>query len=348
MPSMRRRAFLKTSGGLLFLSAIATQSADAPSRRIKVGILGTAYSHFAEKYKLLSRSPDWELVGVCEDDSAVRARGPSDAQWLSAEELFARTEVVVVESAVPDHSRDALRALRAGKHVHVEKPPSLALREFKTILAAADEKKRRLQVGYQWRYHPGFIAIHEMVRNGVLGEVFQVRGNMHTQLEPERRGEWAIFKGGSLFEQGSHLIDQMVRLLGKPRSVKSSLTHRGTAADTLKDNNVVTFEFDRALGVITNSIWQPHANAHRAFEVLGTNGTAVLRPIEPPELLLDLAKAAGPYKAGTQNVSLSVYQRYVGDFAELAAAVRGERALSVSPDEELLVHEWLLRASEMI
>lgn len=345
---MRRRAFLKASGGLLFLGAVAAQSANVPRARIKVGILGTAYSHFAEKYKLLNRSPDWELVGICEEDSAVRARGPSDAQWLSAEELFARADVIAVESAVPDHSRDALRALKAGKHVHVEKPPSLALREFKAMLAAARDKNRLLQVGYQWRYHPGFIAIHEMVRNGVLGEVFQVRGNMHTQLEAERRGEWAIFKGGSLFEQGSHLIDQMIRLLGKPLSVKCSLTHRGTAADTLKDNNVVTFEFDRALGVITNSVWQPRANAHRAFEVLGTNGTAVLRPIEPPELALDLAKAAPPYQAGAQNVSLPSYQRYVGDFAELAAAVRRERGLSVSPDEELVVHEWLLRASEMI
>jgi hypothetical protein len=73
----------------------------------------------------------------------------------------------------------------------------------------------------------------------------------------------------------------------------------------------------------------------------------VLKPIEPPTLQIDLATAAGPYKAGVQTVPLPKYDRYVGDFVELAAAIRGERPLSVTFDEELRVHEALLRACEM-
>src|SRR5438034_113141 len=82
---------------------------------------------------------------------------------------------------------------------------------------------------------------------------------------------------------------------------------------------------NRAFAVITNSVSQPNANAHRAFEVLGTNGTAVLRPLEPGTLVFDLAKAAGPYRAGAQDVPLPAFERYVGDFANLAEAVRGEK-----------------------
>ena len=63
--------------------------------------------------------------------------------------------------------------------------------------------------------------------------------------------------------------------------------------------------------------------------------------------MLDLTRAAGPYKAGSQTVPLPAYERYIGDLAELAAAVRGEKSLSVTLDEELLVQEWLLRACEM-
>jgi len=107
-------------------------------------------------------------------------------------------------------------------------------------------------------------------------------------------------------------------------------------------------QFDRALGIVTNSTWQPNAHAHRSFEVLGERGTAVLRPIEPPTLVLDLTRVAGPYTAGSQTIQLPDYQRYVGDFAELAAAVRGAKLLSATLDEELLVQEWLLRACEMI
>ena len=65
-------------------------------------------------------------------------------------------------------------------------------------------------------------------------------------------------------------------------------------------------------------------------------------------MTLDLVKAAGPYPKGAQKVPLPAYQRYLGDFAELAAAVRGERPLRVSIDEELLVAETVLRASDML
>ena len=309
-----RRQFVATAAA--FAGAVATGIAANP--RIKVGFLGTSYSHFEDKHKLLSASPDWQLLN------------------------FSDAEVIVVESAVPDHGRDALRALEAGKHVHVEKPPATTLDEMRRMVQLAREKKRLLQVGYQWRYHPGFEKILEAARNGWLGDIFQVRATIHTRLEEPRRAEWAGLPGGSMFEQGSHLIDPIIRMLGRPKSVKPFLQRR--ASDALHDNNVAVFEFDKALAVVTNSVLQPNANAHRAFEVFGSNGTAVLRPIEPGTLTIDLAKAAGPYRAGTQTVELPPYRRYVGDFAELAAAVRGEKSLAVTLDQELLVQEWLLKA----
>jgi hypothetical protein len=66
--------------------------------------------------------------------------------------------------------------------------------------------------------------------------------------------------------------------------------------------------------------------------------------LEPGTLVIDLAKAAGPYRAGAQEVPLPRFERYVGDFANLAAAVRGEKSLPVTLDQELLVQEWLLKA----
>ena len=58
-------------------------------------------------------------------------------------------------------------------------------------------------------------------------------------------------------------------------------------------------------------------------------------------------RAAGPYQKGSQKVTMPAYHRYEGDFAELAAAVRGEQVLSVSLDEELVVAETVLRVSDM-
>ena len=79
----------------------------------------------------------------------------------------------------------------------------------------------------------------------------------------------------------------------------------------------------------------------------GTNGVATLRPIEAPRLVFDLVEAAGPYPRGPHEVTLPTYQRYVDDMAALAAAVRGDKPLHVSFDEDIIVQEALVAASGM-
>ncbi len=347
---MNRREFLSTAATAtaVLSTPLGMRAADA-SRRIPIGFLGATYSHGPEKIKLAMSSPDWEFVGVCDSTDSGRAGCEKlGAKLISQDELFHRARVVAVESDVRDHASHALLALKAGKHVHLEKPPATKLAEMRELVALAREKKLLLQTGFMWRYNPGFTAIFDAMRKGWLGDVFLVRGYISNNLAPARRPEWGEFQGGSMFELGSHLVDATVRLLGKPKAVSPFVRHHGKFADSLKDNNVAVLEYDRATAVLINTALQPGGAPPRSFEVLGTNGTATLQPIEPPTLTLDLAKSAGPYKKGTQKVPLPAYQRYEGDFTELAAAVRGERALSVSLEEELLVAETVLRASEML
>lgn len=72
-----------------------------------------------------------------------------------------------------------------------------------------------------------------------------------------------------------------------------------------------------------------------------------LAPIGPGKRTFNLTDAAGPHKKGPQEISFPAYKRYVDDFTELAAAVRGEQPLTVSLDGELLVVETVLRACGM-
>jgi predicted dehydrogenase len=269
---------------------------------------------------------------------------------LGREELLGDSSirVVAVESDVKPHAEHAQWALEAGKHLHLEKPPSDNMADLRRLVDLAERKRLLVQMGYMWRYHPGINAAIEAARRGWLGDVYLVRGTMNTLIGPDRRPEWALFHGGQMFEQGGHLIDPMVRLLGRPEKITPFLRHHGKYDDKLADNTLAVFEYPRALGIICSSVLQPGATAHRAFEVFGSNGTAVVRPIEqPPTLTIDLAKAAGPYSTGSQSVKLPPFRRYVGDFEELADAVRKRRPLSITPREDLIVHEALLRASEM-
>jgi len=239
-------------------------------RRIRIGFLGATYSHAPGKLAVIFGSNDFELVGVCEESAAARQDcEKAGAKIISQDDLLARSEVVAVESAVRDHARHALLALKAGKHVHLEKPPAMTLDEFAEIVAITRERELLLQTGYMWRYNPGFTTILEAVRKGWLGKVFLVRANISNLLAPARRPDWADFKGGSLFELGSHLVDAVVRLLGKPKTVTPFLRGHGSASDKLKDNNVAVLEYDKAMAVITNNALQDTRLAQRSFEVLG-------------------------------------------------------------------------------
>lgn len=138
------------------------------------------------------------------------------------------------------------------------------------------------------------------------------------------------------------------RELGVPILPRDELLRRCRVVaveSDVHDNNVAVLEFERAHAVISNTAVQSPAIPARSFEVIGTRGSALLQPLEPPRLVLELAEPAGPYPTGRQEIPLPPYRRYIDEFAELAAAVRGERPLSVDLEGELLTADTVLRAS---
>ena len=334
----------------LLATAALTPYLRAQRPPLRIGFLGGTHSHALGKAQVVLANADWQLAGVAEaDGAALAAMAKLGVQPMALEAMLRDKSipVVSVESGVQDHFEHARLALEAGKHVHVEKPPADTLDRMKKLVALAREKNLLLQSGYMWRYHPGINAAIAAAKAGYLGDVYMVKATVNTWIDAARRPEWAQFSGGQMFELGAHMVDAVVRTLGRPSSVNAFLMKSGAYQDSLKDNTVAVLEYRKAMAVIQSATLQPGSGPHRSFEILGTKGTAVVKPVEPPGLQIDLAEAAGPYKKGTQQVPMPVYKRYVDDFVELAAAVRGEKKLSVSLDEELTVQETLLRASGM-
>lgn len=290
----------------------------------------------------------WEIVGFHEPDPALRRKTEERGyKAMSKEELIEACEVVAVESPVRDHFTHAELVLTAGRHLHLEKPPGTKPGELEELLALAKARGRLIQMGYMWRYHPGINAMTEAVKRGWLGRFTHVRGQIDSFLNPPSRKEVAEFKGGGMFELGCHLIDPIVRMLGKPTAVSATLQHHGAENDGLVDNCVAVLTFPTALATVTVNLNHGRPGPHRTLEVIGTNGTMRLQPIEPPKLLLDLVKAAGPYEAGERILPLQDYERYRPEFLDLAEAIRLKRPLSVTSEEEVIVQDTLLRASGM-
>jgi predicted dehydrogenase len=169
---MKRRRFIETALAVatvarLSFRTFAAEPPSLPAARLRIGFLGVSHTHAAGKIQVVQESADWQLVGICEADEGLQARyRKAGAAVLPQEELFKQSQVVAVESDVKDHARRALLALKAGKDVHLEKPPATTLEDFIELLAVSRDKKLLLQMGYMWRYHPGINAALEAARNG--------------------------------------------------------------------------------------------------------------------------------------------------------------------------------------
>ena len=119
--------------------------------------------------------------------------------------------------------------------------------------------------------------------------MFLVRGFVSNNLAPGRRPEWAEFRGRRHVRTGFASGGRHGAAVGKPKIVTPFLRRHGNFDDSLKDNNVAVLEYEQATAVLINTALQPVGTPPRSFEVLGTNGTAMLAPLEPPTLSLDLA-----------------------------------------------------------
>jgi predicted dehydrogenase len=323
--------------------------------RIRCGILGTGHAHALGKLRVLRDSPDFELVGVCEPDPYWRERSMrteefASARWVEEDKLLGDPTIrmIAVESDVKANLPLARKAIEADKHIHLDKPPGTSLEEFRELLELAENKGLIVQMGYMFRYNPGFEFILNAVRQGWLGDIFYAHGSICTDIDPEARRRLAFHPGGMMFELGCHLLDMMVLLFGRPRRVTPILRHDGPYEDDLADNTLAVLEFDDLVATLESSAMEPNAFGRRTFEVCGTMGSIVLRPIEPPAIKVSLREPRGEFKPGWSEVPVENVPRYVRDFEELARCIRGEQVFPYSKVHDFIVQETLLRACGII
>jgi predicted dehydrogenase len=106
-----------------------------------------------------------------------------------------QVDAVVVATPVPTHYALAKRALDAGKHVFVEKPPAMRAEEMEDLCALAEERGLALMPGHLLLYHPGVRKLKELVDSGELGDVLCVYGNRQN-LGIIRKDENALWSLG--------------------------------------------------------------------------------------------------------------------------------------------------------
>lgn len=344
--STSRRTFCAAVG-----SAAVTRAADA---KIRVAVIGTGHGHAASKVRSLRTLPEFDFVGVCRPDRDEPAENEAfrGVRWLELDEILRdpTIEMVAVESMPTRNLAYAQRCVSAGKFVHLDKPPGTDLAAFRAMLDEAAQRKRVVQLGYQWRYHPGMQAAIAAARQGWLGQVHRARLWIDKSIGAEERRELALFRGGVLFTEGCHLVDRVIDLFGKPIKTTAFFHHESPIADGLADNTLAVFEYPRAIAEISIASFQPNGGSYRRFEIVGSNGEALVEPYAPVQLIMDLVKPAGPYKAGRQVIEPGdpFGYPYGPDFQEMARIIRKGEQPSYSAQHDLLVQQTLLEVCGML
>ena len=322
--------------------------------RLGLAFVGVGHAHAPGKLRAALDNPDVEMVGVCEPDAAMRKEREGSAPFDSVpwsesmETLLAREDVVgvIVDGAVSQNIALGEAALEAGKHMLLEKPAGTRLTDIERLQAIARERGLLIQMGYQFRYFPGFACLRRLVLEGVLGKVFCCRARigkdrtLYDRLEQELRD----YAGGTLFELGCHPLDFIVGLMGKPTSAKGFLRTDYRDDTPLADNTVAVVEFAGGLGIVESAMMETAAMAHRRVEVYGTQGTAVLQPFTATTVKLTLESENPPYVKGEQEIDAGSWPSFQGDIEEFVACVRGEKEPEYSAEHDYWVQKALLEA----
>jgi predicted dehydrogenase len=209
-----------STGSVLQSSELRTQ------RTIQAALIGYGYAGRTFHAPLLSAAAGLNLAVVgSSNPSAVHADLP-DADVCSAFEATTHPDVDLVVIATPNdtHHPLAAAALRAGKHVVLDKPFTLDLEEARSLRDIARERGRMLSVFHNRRWESEALATKEVLSSGRLGEVSYYECHMD-RFRPTVRRRWREDAGpgaGLWFDLGPHLIDLALHLFGLPSAVQAS------------------------------------------------------------------------------------------------------------------------------
>ena len=188
MNAITRRRFVRATGTLLAAPAFVPArllGAEAPSKQITVGFIGTGDHGTGWNLRRYVGFKDARVLVVCDVDQARRDKAKQivDEQYLNHDcattgdfrEVLARKDIDAVMISTPDHWHTliSLLALQAGKDVQCEKP-TLTIGEGKQLVAAVRKLNRVFQTSTEDRSVPVYHRMAELVRNGRIGKLQRI------------------------------------------------------------------------------------------------------------------------------------------------------------------------------
>lgn len=205
--------------------------------QIKTALIGYGLGGRCFHAPFLHHLPQYHLATVMErhrSDSLERYPEVKIARSMNEILEDATIDLVVITTPNHTHFDYAVQALKAGKHVVVDKPMTVSSEEAKKLIRVASASGKILSVYQNRRYASDARTIAKLLKTECLGEVVEFEAQ-YNRYRPEIRDSWketAVPGSGILFDLGPHLIDQVLQLFGTPQSLVADvrMQRKGSAA----------------------------------------------------------------------------------------------------------------------
>lgn len=201
--------------------------------KINTGLLAFGMSGKVFHAPFIDAHPGFSLRGITERNRKVASADyPSILSYNSIDELIADDEIDLVIINTPNftHYDYAKQALKAGKHILVEKPFTATSAQAKELFKLAKSVGKKALVYQNRRYDSGFNAVKKVINSGVLGRLVEVHfryDRYRNEISPKFFKEEPYEASGLLYDLGPHLLDQAISLFGKPEQFHKTLAkHR--------------------------------------------------------------------------------------------------------------------------
>ena len=253
---------------------------------IKTGICSFGMSGKVFHGPFLHVHPDFDVRKIWQ-------RTKNDAKEAYPEVEIVRTleellsddslELIVVNTPEPTHYKFTKAVLEAGKHAIVEKAFTITSAEAEELTALAKAKGKVLSVYQNRRWDGDFLTVKKIVEEGSLGRLVEFESNYQRYRNFIQEGTWKeeSFPGsGIVYNLGSHLMDQVLTLFGKPTHVFADLAIQRTGGKVYDHFEIILFYEGFKATVKAGYLIREEGPR---YKLLGTEGSFVKYGIDPQE-----------------------------------------------------------------
>ena len=225
------------------------------------------------------------VLAAVSDISADRAGAfPGIPFFATPDELISSSRVDAVLIATPHYSHTSIgiAALKAGRHVLVEKPISVHKADAERLIAAHTGRNQVFAAMFNQRTDPRYIAIRRMVRDGTLGTIRRINWTVTDWFRTHAyyasggwRATWQGEGGGVLLNQCPHNLDLISWMFGQPRRVRAFCAFGRYHPIEVEDDVTAFLEYDSGTTMVFIASTGEAPGTNR-LEIAAENGKVVM------------------------------------------------------------------------